>query len=1414
LLTGGILMLMQVSWAAPASPPVEGNPLSFGAAAPVFTPTQDVTALTPAYLDDDAFLDLAFAADGGVRIAADTGLAFTGWLTPVVVDSGLDRINALLAVDLDRDARTDLAAFSGDGAGGEVRLWRNPGDPFNTAWSEGGAVTQTAAITYSAGTVGDLDGDAAPDLIAGGSDGVLRLWRNPMAPGDTFTADWPAPVEIAVASGLLRAVEVADLNRDGRLDLLITVGDDLQVWENPGDPFNTPWTSNVTLSGQGSDLCSLFVADLDGDGWPDPAAGDADGAVLVWSNPGQGSWPSAAVLGTSSEPLFSLTGGDFDHDGRIDLATGGGGPTYTVRAWHNSGALSDTWGALTLGARSDDVYALAAADADADGDLDLFSGSGDGDTAQVVRWPNTLIHRDAPFPDTILPVGESGSDVEALVQGDLDRDGWPDLVSGNESGEIVIWENDGDPVQGVWVSHVVSDAHALMSLALGDLDGDGDLEIVSGHESSPRLLVWQSQSSSLDGPWVSNEVGDPGAGVGGLTVADLDLDGRLDLVSGSGVHQDDPSPDHKVTVWHNDGTPFDGPWSLADAAVISYSVNAVAVGDLDLDGWPDVVIGTDRAPAVGSADNPISRTLWTDAFQVHALRNLGAPFSNTWPATIVGRDPTTVTLGPEENPSHYHGYWGAAVHDIKLADFDRDGDLDIVTAEHIEADYQVKVWENDGVPFDGQPETFHWTWQPVAVWYGSSVPWMGGSALRVEVADFNLDGWPDLVPGITGWLRLWFQNSGSPFGAYITDTHWVRRDIAYNPVWIQALAIGDYDRDGDPDIASGSNLVDSPELGLWLNQGGGVAQIASASGSSPVQQGATGDLLKIQVTHNGRSSEDDVRLVHWRVRFTGPNGSLLTSEQANALIGTLWVYRDTSGNGKWSTVDTPVITSTNLALDGDGYQTLQFGGGDPLLVIPSGDTATFFVVAAISDTAMYQTPNAFQLWFDADSDSLVEEATGGASVAVDDSEPVGSGVIQIVGPPTHVRIEDAPTGTGNEVSDAAVASGYSLDLYATGRDALGQYVADQPVTWTLIPLSGEVMTGDLVPVPDTTWARLHGHLTGTARITIEHATLGSDATGIITVAPAPAQMSLSADPPEVVLGDAMTTTLQASLQDAGGAPVVDGVPVTFTIVSGSSLASLPAAHYVARTVGGQATAVLTTGTKTGLLVVSASTAGLTEEVTVTIKPGALAAFQISQHSSYVYAGWTLYQGPRVTALDAYANVKTDYTGSVYFLTSDPQATLSTTVDSPYTFTAQDQGIHDFDGAGFTLGTAGWQVITVTDGIIAAASSPIEVYPGFEVGSIELSLSSQVITAGLPVTCTVEAFDVYGNSKGGWTDWCKYTIEQGAKGQWAGNVYTSEVDGTWHIVASTRSNPPKSDTVELEVFFIGHRVYLPLVVRGR
>lgn len=1391
-----------------ATPPVEGNPLSFGGGTPLLAPDIAVAGLATADLDGDGDVDLAFAPGGAVRVAAGSG--FSG---SVQVGTCSGTVRSLAIADLDRDTHPDLAGF----CDGEVRLWRNPGNPFAGAWTETGAVVSSGVLTYPAGMVADLDGDGAADLVAAGSDGVLRLWRNPMSAGGSFSADWGAPQEVDGA-GVVRAVDAADMNRDGHRDLLAAVGGQIRLWQNPGAPFSSPWSVSQSWAGLGDDLMSLVVSDFDRDGSPDVASGDRIGRVLGWASPltpGHpfgGMPPSAVVLGLLEGPAFGLTVADFDLDGLPDLAAAGGGPSPSVRAWRNLGGLSGEWDGVVVGGWSDALRRVLASDLDGDGDPDLISSGDDGAAAEVVRWSNTLLHGGALFLDTPAPVGSRPADVVRLVGGDLDRDGWIDLVGGDSAGSILLWDSGQDPLDGTWTPHLVGEAGPVLSLALADLDRDGDLEIVSGHTVPPYLLAWENQGSGLDGPWTSHVVGDPGAPVGDIEVYDLDQDGQPDLVTGSGEHLDNPSLDHKVTLWRNDGTPFDGPWPFTDAAVLTYSVNAVAVGDLDGDGRPDVVAGTDHAPAVGTPNDPVSRSQWPNVYELLALHGPTDPFAGSWVVTVVGRDPATVTLGPEDDPSHYHGYWGAAVHDVALADLDRDGDLDIVSADHVEADYQVKVWENDGTPFDEQPSTFHWTWQPTAVWYGTppSPPWMGGSALALAVEDFNLDGWLDILPGVARWRRMWLENSGAPFGAFLTDTHWVAHVIAPSQQDVRTLAAGDFDRDGDADVVEGSDLWSGVEINLWRNTRGGVAEVAAPTNPPPIQHGEMDDLLSVAVIHQGLPGEEGVRPIRWRVRLTDVDSEPLTTAQANDIIEVMWVYRD-GGNRVWSQADTPVVTVPDLSLDGDGYQVLAFDPGDPLLIEGPGETVHYFIVVQIADGAMYATPNDFQLWFDADADTLVMGVVSGASIAIGDTYPVSSGRVSAVGPPSAVVVEDRGDGEGAPVGALQIASGYYADFYAVSRDNAGHFVQVEPVSWGLTTVTGGVAADDLSPGSGGTWARLHAHLTGTAYVVITHTGLGTDTAGPITVTPPPAEMVLEADPPSIVADGVSSTTLEAHLRDAQGDPVADRVPVTFTVISGGGSASLPTSPYVSLTAGGVATAPLIAKTRAGDTVVWAETGGVSDRVTVTLRAGSLAAFEIDGCPSFMHAGWPFSPGLRVTAYDRFDNVKTDYQGSIYFLTSDPQATFSHTVDAPYTFTLEDAGVHFFEGEAFIMGTAGTQTLTVTDGTYSASCAPFEVGPGTEVDRIQLHLSAYEVARGEAVTCTVEAFDRYGNSMGDWTPWCKYTIEKAAGGAWNGNVYTTERFGSWTVVATTRINPPRSDAAVLRVVPAG-QVFLPLVMR--
>ncbi len=1370
-----------------ATPPVEGNPLIFGEAEPVLTPTAAVRAMAFADLTGDGAGDLLYAEGAAVRLAA--GEAFT--LT-TAVGSCTGTVTALDVADLDGDGDPDVAAF----CEGEVRLWRNDG----TGWT---SAVLTGSGTYTDGLLADLDGDARPDAAALGADGSLHLWRNG---GDPFGSVWTTTQALPLG-GEGRALVAADFNRDGRLDLAAAVGNGVRLWQGPDAPFAETWSS-LDWAGAGEPLRDLASAELSGDALPDLAAVDAAGRLLGWAMPftAGGSFIGSAApveLGSLGEPLSAVVLADFDRDGRVDAAAVGGDGPFTATVWRHEGS----WGAAWTTRRPLDPPAVApltllAADDDRDGDIDLLCGG----AGTLFRRANASLHRAARFRETdYVAVADLTADVEALAAGDLDRDGRPDLVSGDADGRLLLWKGPPESWTAEWTPTTIGEGARVLAVALLDADGDGALDLASGHDAPPYLRLWHNPGDG-SGNWESVEIAGPQRPVAALAVADFDHDGRPDLACGTGETNDAPSSDHGVLLWHNDGDPWTGNPTASVAAVFTYPVNALAAGDLDRDGLPDLVAGTDHAPSIGTPDDPQTGT-WPLVWEVMAMRNPGAPFAQSWPKAIVGRDAASITL----SLGHYHGYWGVTVYDVRIADLDGDGWLDVETADHVSADYQVKVWRNDGTPFDEQPDHFHWTWEPTAVWYGSRVPWMGGSAMALAVADFTMDARPDLMPGIDLWQRIWFVQDGPPFGETLTDTHWEALTFGVSAERVQQVVAADFDGDGDEDIAVAGKVWDGPEVAIWRNGTGEVTLDSFPTDPPPIQEGAMDDVLRITFADNGLSGEESARLLRLRLRFTTPDGAPMPD--LSDRVSRLWLYRDT-GNHRWATSDTPVYTLTAPAPDANGYLTLTLPEDEPHFVVGAEESCDYFIVVEAAAGAMNSVPNAFHLFFDGDADGLAAGATSGAALSIQDTEPTDSGLVTVVGPPTSVFIESADDGTGEEVETATVALGYQRTFHAVSRDALGHFVAAVPVTWGMEVHSGGIISTDLVPCLDERCATFHANAVGTASILITHTTLGTDTLPLLHVTASPMTISLEAEPETLIADGVEEASVRAQVLDLDGQPVADGTPVTFTLLSSTRYGQLlPGSPYLTETTGGVATATVRAGTTAGAVEVQAETGGITAVITLPVRAGAAVAFRVEGYTTWTPAGAPLYTGPRVTVLDAFENVKTDYTGTVHFLSSDPRAALSYTLESPYTFTVEDAGVHWFPGEGFVLYTAGDRWLTVTDGLITETFGPIEVRPALEPYTIVLSLSTEAITTGLPVTATTVAFDRYGNSKGDWTAGCTFSIEPEARGEWISpNVYLPGAPGRWTITAQAVMSPRPVDTATLTVL-PSDLVYLPLVMRS-
>ena len=112
----------------------------------------------------------------------------------------------------------------------------------------------------------------------------------------------------------------------------------------------------------------------------------------------------------------------------------------------------------------------------------------------------------------------------------------------------------------------------------------------------------------------------------------------------------------------------------------------------------------------------------------------------------------------------------------------------------------------------------------------------------------------------------------------------------------------------------------------------------------------------------------------------------------------------------------------------------------------------------------------------------------------------------------------------------------------------------------------------------------------------------------------------------------------------------------------------------------------------------------------------------------------------VTAYDAYNNVKTDYTGKIYFTSSDSTATLPYTTSSKYSFVSADKGVHTFSG--FTLKIVPSQTITVSDGSLSKATTITVNSAGLHHFIVD-AVGSQRVNSAFSITATAK--DAYNNT---------------------------------------------------------------------
>ena len=686
--------------------------------------------------------------------------------------------------------------------------------------------------------VDDIDRDGAFDLIVsesrvletGGTHASIVWYENL---GYRFQRHLIA--EGATAYG---RIATDDVNRDGQLDV-ISFGDAgilLHEFESPvlvGE--SKAFGLGVTFSGMKNDfdVTAIATGDMDGDGDTDIVFGDGKLPGLYWQpNIGGGNFGTPVLLRSHVDRINAITITDAQNDNDLDIFYVASNGTTSQYYFMSQNSIQRFEG----GKRGQPIegvgHSAIAADFDNDDDVDLLLGN---------QWVEYKARQGFVTYHSI----RGGRVPFTAVHGDIDQDGDIDLVMSRsrngQSPEFVVYDNKNSSQQ---FPEIGSWPQTGKPTALTDLNGDGYPE-----------LLWESAGyfPNVDGTLSPNLVmfRDTMA-AGANAVGDLDEDGNTDIVFVEA---------NALAVVTIDG--LQATTIQIDESDIGV-VNGIEIADLDEDGRLDLLIATSDTNGLSWYRNTSNG--WSDRKSLiqeeefHGALDVNfADLDSDGDLDIVSRNVAGqfgwYQTEPETEVDVFRGgiLIGDGASELFIWDVDSDGAKDIVVFERSD-DGAIYSWYQN---IDGQGQFA----EPVGLNTPEFLTVPNGRTSAFVSVDVDGDGDEDLV--VTRSLSIDFE-AGTWFG-WIENRGVSEPMIDHQLFWFPALiGIGktlsldpvDIDSDGQLEFLMTYRLgLDGFETGVYLyrNEGdeGRLTNFASNQSirrTVPVDFDDDGDIDVIALT--------------------------------------------------------------------------------------------------------------------------------------------------------------------------------------------------------------------------------------------------------------------------------------------------------------------------------------------------------------------------------------------------------------------------------------------------------------------------------------------------------------------------------------------------------------------------------------
>ena len=472
--------------------------------------------------------------------------------------------------------------------------------------------------------IGDVNGDGNEDIVTEGGSILF---------GDG-KGGFPTRRDYVLPGG---SVIPTDFDGDGKIDIVFASGGDSQIiyggnlavfFGQGGSEFAAPPYLNIT-NFNGTYPSGLALGDFDGDGTLDLFATQGSTIGIVKGN-NDDTFTAATqytfdpAIGVPDGAFFSALTGDFNHDGKLDFAVVGSGPTNSVIQVFlgNGDATFQTPVAVPFAAEID---AIIVGDFNGDGIPDLAIGAGPNeapsDTVQVL-----LGNGDGTFrPGAQYPTGPGVSD---LVAADFNSDGKLDLAVATVGiagfpGPVTILLGNGDGTlsTGAVLPVIANFPGKLLTAADFNKDGKIDLAVAAADYSAVLL----GNGDGTFGTPMTYNVPDM------VLAADVNGDGTLDLVTGSGV-----------MLGNGDGS-FQ-PAISVNVGGQSVSGGFLIPGDFNHDGKVDFLFGD--AVALNISTPPLPRLSSVSAATLQDGPLSPESLATAWGANLAGTTEASQTLVP------------------------------------------------------------------------------------------------------------------------------------------------------------------------------------------------------------------------------------------------------------------------------------------------------------------------------------------------------------------------------------------------------------------------------------------------------------------------------------------------------------------------------------------------------------------------------------------------------------------------------------------------------------------------------------------------------------------------------------------------------------------------------------------------